>query len=108
MLVLFDQGTPVPLRPHLMHHTVRTATEQEWGTLSNGELLTAAEASSFSVFVTTDKNLRSQLNLAGRQIAIVVIGYARWPGLELHVNRVVAAVNEAAPGSYAEIDIPIP
>ena len=60
------------------------------------------------MFVTTDKNIRYQQNLDGRRIAIVVIGYPQWPGLEAHVDLVVAAVNAAMPGSYAEVDIPVP
>ena len=63
MLILLDQGTPVPIRRFLTQHTVRTATEQGWATLANGELLTAAEAEGFDVFVTTDKNLPFQQNL---------------------------------------------
>ena len=47
MNILFDQGTPVPLRDALAGHTVETAYERGWSALSNGELLTAAEASSF-------------------------------------------------------------
>ena len=43
MRVLFDQGTPVPLRNYLPEHKVATAAEMEWSTLSNGELLDAAE-----------------------------------------------------------------
>jgi hypothetical protein len=46
--------------------------------LANGELLTAAESAGFEVLVTTDKNIRYQQNLAGRRIAIVVLGKARW------------------------------
>ena len=55
MLILFDQGTPVPLRPFLPGHTVKTAAEQGWSTLSNGDLLRAAEAAGFDVLLTTDK-----------------------------------------------------
>jgi hypothetical protein len=58
------------------------------------------------VFVSTDKNLRHQQNLTGRRIAIVVIGYAQWPGLEPHVSLVVAAINRAIAGSYEVVDIP--
>lgn len=43
MLVLFDQGTPVGIRDSLSGHTVRTAHQQGWSTLLNGELLLAAE-----------------------------------------------------------------
>jgi hypothetical protein len=54
MKVLFDQGTPAPLRHHLAGHTVATAYESGWDTLENGNLLQAAEASGFEVLVTTD------------------------------------------------------
>jgi len=70
--VLFDQGTPVPLRNHLPTHQVTTAFELNWGSLSNGELLSEAEAANFEVLVTTDQNLRYQQNLTKRRIAIVV------------------------------------
>ena len=69
-------------------------------------LLDAAEAAGFELFVTADKNIRYQQNLTGRKIAIVVLGNAQWPILRRHVERVVAAVNAATPGSYAEVDVP--
>ena len=106
MLVLLDQGTPVPLRRHLSHHIVKTANQQGWATLANGDLLAVAEAEGFEVFVTTDKNLRYQQDLEGRRIAVVVIGHAQWPSLEPHVALVVAAIDQAAPGSYEEVEIP--
>lgn len=78
MLILFDQGTPVPLRTFLLQHTVKTTAEQGWSTLANGKLLDAAEAAGFEVLVTTDKNLPHQQNLARRKLAIVVLGNAQW------------------------------
>jgi hypothetical protein len=57
MRILFDQGTPVGIRDSLQGHTVKTAHEQGWSTLLNGELLAAAEGAGFDVLVTTDKNL---------------------------------------------------
>jgi hypothetical protein len=107
MLVLLDQGTPVPLGRHLSGHTVRTASQQGWATLGNGDLLAVAEAEGFDVFVTTDKNLRYQQKLSGRRMAVVVILYPQWPGLEPFVNLVVAAVEQATPGSYREVEIPV-
>ena len=73
MRVLLDQATPVPIREFLIGHTVRTAAQENWDTLNNGDLLTAAEHAGFEIFLTTDKNLQYQQNLAGRAIAIVVI-----------------------------------
>lgn len=43
MRVLFDQGTPAPLRKHLHPHPVDTTAELEWSMISNGELLKRAE-----------------------------------------------------------------
>jgi hypothetical protein len=106
MLVLFDQGTPVPIRPFLKEHTVQTASERGWETLQNGELLKAAEAAGFNVLVTPDKNIRYQQNLTVHRIALVVLGNPQWPMLRLHIERVVAAVNAARPGSYTEVEIP--
>jgi hypothetical protein len=44
--------------------------------------------------------------LTGRKISIVVLGNAQWPVLRRHVERVVAAVNAATPGSFAMVEIP--
>lgn len=106
MLVLFDQGTPVPLRAFLVQHTVKTAAEQGWSTLSNGKLLDAADAAGFEVLVTTDKNLPHQQNLGRRKLAIVVLGNAQWPVLQLHVQLAVDAINSAKPKSCAVVEIP--
>lgn len=56
--------------------------------------------------LTTDKNLRYQQNLKARKIAFLVIGNQQWPTLRRYVERVVAAVNAAMPGSFAEVEIP--
>ena len=105
MRVVFDQATPVPLRRYLKGHSVRTAAQQGWDRLGNGDLLAAAEEDGFEVLVTTDKNMRYQQNLAARKIAIVVLGKGLWPLIEPHVQHVAAAVNAASPGSFAEVDI---
>ena len=81
------------------------AFERGWERFSNGALLDAAEAGGFELLLTAD-NLRYQQNLTGRKIAIVVLGNAQWPVLRRHVEGVVAAVEAATPGSYAEVDIP--
>lgn len=60
MFILFDQGTPVPIRAFLTGHTVKTAAEKGWSTLLNGKLLDAAETAGFEPLVTTDKNFPHQ------------------------------------------------
>ena len=106
MLILFDNGTPAPLRHALKAHIVVEAIERGWDRLVNGELIAAAEAAGFEVLLTTDKNMRYQQNLTSRKIAFVVLGNQQWPTLQRYIDRVVAAVNAAMPGSYTEVDIP--
>ena len=106
MLILFDNGTPAPLRYALKGHVVVEALERGWDRLINGELIAAAEAAGFEVLLTTDKNMRYQQNLKGRKIAFVVVGNQQWPTLRNYVERVVVAVNAATPGSYVEVEIP--
>jgi hypothetical protein len=100
MLILFDNGTPAPLRHALKGLTVVEVIQRGWDRFVNGELIAAAEAEGFELLVTTDKNMRYQQNLEGRKLAFVVIGNQQWPILRLYVDRVVAAVNAATPGSY--------
>jgi len=47
MLILFDNGTPAPLRHFLRHHTVVEAIVRGWDRLVNGALIAAAEANGF-------------------------------------------------------------
>ena len=104
MRVLFDQGTPVPLRDYLREHKVATAAEMGWSTLSNGESLDAAERE-FDLLVTTDQALRTQQNLWKRAIAILVLPFASWLRLEPHTKTVVSRVSTVRSGEYVEIDL---
>jgi predicted nuclease of predicted toxin-antitoxin system len=72
MKILFDQGTPAPLRHSLAGHSVATAFEKRWDKLENGDLIRAAESEAFEVLITTDQNLNYQQNLRGRTLAILV------------------------------------
>lgn len=108
MRILFDQGTPVPLRSALVAHQVETAFERGWQILTNGDLLSQAEAAGFAVLVTTDGNLRYQQNLAGRRIAILVLKTTDWRLIRLRVDSVVGAISGLVPGAYLELEFPRP
>jgi hypothetical protein len=103
MRILFDQGTPVPLRPLLVGHAVDTAYERGWSTLANGDLLNAAEGVSYDVFITTDQKLPRQQPRGGRRLAILVLPTTRWPEIQRHADAVVAAVASVQPGECREL-----
>lgn len=102
MKILFDQGTPVPLRHALTGHQVVTAYEKGWADLSNGDLLAAAE-SSFDLLITTDQNLSYQQNLSGRKLAILVLPTTSWPKIQRHVSEVAAAVQATTSGGFRRL-----
>ena len=107
MLILFNHATPAGLARALPEHGVVTAQERGWKRLSNGALLNAAEAAGFDLLLTAGKRIRYQQNLAGREIAILVLtGSAKWSRIREHFERIVAAVRGAAPGSRAGVGIP--
>ena len=105
MKVLFDQGTPVPLRRSLPEHSVDTAFELGWATLRNGELLDRAEAEGYDLLITTDQQLRHQQNLSGRRLAILELRSTCWPRIQAHVATMRATLSRMQPGEYQEIAI---
>ena len=96
MLILFDHGNGLAaIARFLPGHTVAMAKDQGWDTLSNGDLLAEAERAGFDVFLTADKNIQYQQNLASRRIAVVVLSTPQWPLLRMHTAKIAAAVNAA-------------
>src|SRR5690349_15962181 len=106
MLILFDHGTPRSVARWLQDHTVVEAVAKGWDTLSNGALFNAAEEAGVDLLLSTDKNIRYQQNRKGRRIAIVVLCNPQRPAVHRYIDRVIAAVNAATPGSYTEVQIP--
>jgi hypothetical protein len=98
MKILFDHGTPVPLRHALTGHTVSTAFEMGWSKLDNGDLLNVAEGQ-FDHLITTEQNLRYQQNLSGRRLAILTLPTTSWRKIQA-AEQVPSAVNAAHPGEF--------
>ena len=105
MRILFDQGTPVPLRELLPQHEVAVAYERGWSTLKNGELLDVAEREGFEVFVTTDSRLKFQQNLGARPIAVVCLLSASWPRIQRALGAVIDAIDAARPGTCTDVEV---
>jgi predicted nuclease of predicted toxin-antitoxin system len=107
MRILFDHSTPAPLASCLTEHLVTKAKDRGWDRLTNGDLLAEAERAGFDVLLTADNNMRYRQNLTGRRIALVVLSTPQWPLVQLHIEKIAAAVNAATPGSYVEVAIPL-
>ena len=105
MKILFDQGTPAPLRRYLAGHSVDTAYERGWSDLRNGDLLARAEMDGYELLITTDQNMRYQQNLSGSRLGILVLLSTSWPRIQLRIGDVQAVVNRMQLGDYREVPI---
>ena len=104
MKVLLDQNLDHRLRKPLGAHEVFTASYKGWQALKNGKLLDAAEEEGFDVLVTGDKSLSFEQNLTGRRLAVVALSAVEWRIIKDYLERIVAAVDNAAPGSFQAVD----
>lgn len=100
MRILFDKNVPYQLCRHLDGNAVRTAAEQGWSRLANGDLLKKAEANGFEVMISADQNLEYQQNLKGGDLALIVLSTNHIGVMEKQAARLVAAVEAASVGSY--------
>jgi Domain of unknown function (DUF5615) len=97
--VLLDECVDWRLVREITGHEVKTARQMGWTTIKNGELLALA-SKDFDVFVTVDRNLTSQQNLAAFSIAVVVLRARtnRLADLKLLVPNLRDAIVSARPG----------
>jgi len=102
--VLLDECLPRRLKRELVGHDVRTAPEMLWASKKNGELLALASVE-FDVFLTSDRNLSHQLNVASFEIAVLVLVAVsnRLEDLRPLVPRILDAIVNARPGSVSEV-----
>jgi hypothetical protein len=106
MKIILDESTPKKLRLLIdSRHTVITTWFQGWSGLKNGALLEAAEDAGFDLFITADQELSHQVNLTGRNIAVLVLSTNNWSVVKEQVVRITAAIDAASPGSFAFVDI---
>ena len=100
MRVLLDECIDWRLSRDIVGHEVRTARQMGWTTVENGALLALASAS-FDVFVTVDRNLSFQQNLAAFPISVIVLRSRsnRLADLRRLVGKLLAAIDSAAPGT---------
>jgi predicted nuclease of predicted toxin-antitoxin system len=101
MRLLLDESVPAKLRRSLPNHEVRTVVEMGWSGVKNGKLLALA-ADQFEAFITVDKNLPYQQNLATLPVALIVLdGFSN----ELHallplMPRLEKALSSLKPRTY--------
>ncbi len=83
---------------------MKTARQMGWATVQNGELLVLA-AGAFDVFVTLDRNLMFQQNVANLRIAVIVLRARtnRLADLQPLIGELLSAIAAARPGAVVSV-----
>jgi predicted nuclease of predicted toxin-antitoxin system len=104
MRLLLDESLPRGLKSFLVGHDVSTVQEMGWAGTSNGKLLQLAQAE-FEVFITADQNLQYQQNLAGFDIAVLILAATstRIPDLEPLILKTLGALSELTSGEVRRV-----
>jgi predicted nuclease of predicted toxin-antitoxin system len=105
MKILLDECVPWPMHRLLTGHECRTAQQQGWAGVKNGQLLQLAE-SEFNLFITSDQNLRYQQNLSGRSIAILELSTNKLHRIEAAAELIRAGIAALKPGEFRRLEIP--
>lgn len=106
--VLFDKNVPYPLKRHLTEYEVKTAEEEGWGQIANGELISCAEEAGYHILLICDQNVRYQQDLTRRQMSMVVLGSNIWPSISPRIAEIVGALERVSAGSFEFIEIAPP
>ena len=105
MKLLLDECVTRFLKRDLVGHEVQAVEEAGFKGLENGDLLRAATGS-YDVLITVDQNLPYQQNVAGLDIAILVLAAKRnsYARLQPLLPRALKALQTIKPGEVIRID----
>ena len=105
MKLLLDECVTRFLKRDLVGHEVHTVEEAGFKGLENGDLLRAATGTYYAL-ITVDQNLPYQQNVAGLDIAILVLAAKRnsYARLKLLMPRALKALQTIKPGEVIRID----
>jgi hypothetical protein len=97
--VLLDECVDWRLSRDIVGHDVKTARQMGWAAIKNGELLALA-STEFDVFVTVDRSLFFQQDLASFSVSVIILRAKtnRLADLRPLVPRLLHAIRTAAPG----------
>lgn len=84
---------------------IRTVQDMGWSGVKNGKLLALADPQ-FDLFITTDKNLRYQQNLARLKLAIVLLPTNRVRVVIALIPKIEEVLKSIQPGDFIEIAMP--
>jgi hypothetical protein len=106
MKLLLDECVVRDLKRDLAAHDVSTVVEAGFGGLENGQLLRAA-AGKYDIFITVDRNLPFQQNIASLQIAVLILSSTgiTYADLKPLVPKILSQLSTTQPGRIYRVSL---
>lgn len=102
MRIILDECVPSIVKRRLPALNIITVQEIGWSGIKNGELLKHV-AAEFDLFITSDKNLRHQQNLAVLNIAVLLLPSNQVPAIEAILTDIEEAIKGLSDKTFVEL-----
>ena len=102
MRIILDECVPSIVKRGLPARSIVTVQEMGWAGIKNGELLKLVSAD-FDVFITSDKNLRHQQNLAAFDVAVILLPSNQVPIVTSLLTKIDETLTKIASKELIEI-----
>ena len=102
MRIIIDECVPSIVKHGLPSLNIVSVQDMGWAGIKNGELLRLV-AAEFDIFITSDKNLRHQQNLAEIDVAIILIPSNQVPIVKALLPQINEALGSIGAHDFVEI-----
>jgi PIN like domain len=102
MRIIIDECVPSLVKKSLPEREIVSVQDMGWAGIKNGRLLQLV-AELFDVFVTSDKNIRHQQNLASFAVSILVLPSNQVPVIRELLPEIDEALGDCEPGGFLEL-----
>lgn len=102
MRIIIDECVPSIVKRSLPERRIVTVQDAGWAGIKNGELLRLVSAE-FDVFITSDKNLKHQQNLAAFELSVILLPSNQVPAVKALLPQIDDALTNIGLHDFVEI-----
>lgn len=102
MKIIIDECVPSVVKRGIPERGIVSVQDMGWAGIKNGKLLKLV-AADFDVFITSDKNLRHQQNLAELDLAIILLPSNQVPVVKALLPEIDDALLRISRKDFVEI-----
>ena len=102
MKIIIDECVPNIVKSGLPERNIVTVQDMGWAGIKNGELLRRVDEE-FDIFITSDKNLSHQQNLAALKLSIILLPSNQVPVVKALLPAIDAELTKPRRQKFTEL-----